>query len=130
MEWGDVVQRYNKFNIIAARDHGKSYYFSNAYLIWKLYRYQPFISKQVSRKDLALSKKGYLFFVGLSFSIVFICHLLHSATKPLLLDNYKYKKLCVKQLALSDNNIIQKVLVSQEKRLSYSFYCFLSYWIS
>lgn len=61
MEWGDVVQRYNKFNIIAARDHGKSYYFSNAYLIWKLYRYQPFISKQVSRKDLALSKKGYLF---------------------------------------------------------------------
>lgn len=61
MEWGDVVQRHNKFNIIAARDHGKSYYFSNAYLIWKLYRYQPFVNKQISRKDLALSKKGYLF---------------------------------------------------------------------
>ena len=56
-----------------------------------------------------------------TFSIIFICHLLHSETKPLLLDNYKYKKLCVKQLALSDDNIIQKVLVSQEKRLSYSF---------
>ncbi|SBW08091.1 exported hypothetical protein [uncultured Dysgonomonas sp.] len=56
-----------------------------------------------------------------TFSIVFICHLLHSATKPFLLDNYKYKKLCVKQLALSKDNIIQKVLVSQEKRLSYSF---------
>lgn len=61
LEWGDVVQRYLKFNMIAARDHGKSFYFSNAYLIWKLYRYQPFISKQISRKDLALSKKGYLF---------------------------------------------------------------------
>lgn len=61
LEWGDVAQRYDKSNIIAARDHGKSYYWSNAYIIWKLYRYQPFVNKMVSRKDLALSKKGYLF---------------------------------------------------------------------
>lgn len=61
LEWGDVAQRYNKANVIAARDHGKSYYWSNAYIIWKMYRYQPFVSKAVSRKDLALSKKGYLF---------------------------------------------------------------------
>lgn len=61
LEWGDVVQRYKKFNIIAARDHGKSFFFSNAYIAWKLWRYKPFINKAVSRKDLALSQKGYLF---------------------------------------------------------------------
>ena len=62
LEWGDCVQRYNKLNIIAARDHGKSYFFSNAYAIWKLYRYQGVHNKfQRQRKDLQLSKKGYLF---------------------------------------------------------------------
>ena len=62
LEWGDMAQRYNKFNVIAARDHGKSFYWSNAYPIWKMYRYKPYISKAAgSRKDLSLSKKGYLF---------------------------------------------------------------------
>lgn len=61
LEWGDIVQRYDKFNVIAARDHGKSFYFSNAYIVWKMYRYQPFISPQVSRFDLSTSKLGYLF---------------------------------------------------------------------
>jgi len=60
LEWGDVAQRYKKFNIIAARDHGKSYYWSNAYIIWKMYRYKPYIGRG-SRKDLSISKKGYLF---------------------------------------------------------------------
>lgn len=60
LEWGDVVQRYDRFNVIAARDHGKSYYFSNAYLVWKLWRYKPYIDR-FSRKDLALSKRGFLF---------------------------------------------------------------------
>ena len=45
LEWGDCTQRYNKLNIIAARDHGKSFFFSNAYAIWKLYRYQGAQSK-------------------------------------------------------------------------------------
>lgn len=65
LEWGDVVQRYNKFNIIAARDHGKSYYFSNAYFAWKLYRYQAQNAFGRVRKDLEMSKRGYLF----SFSL-------------------------------------------------------------
>lgn len=60
LEWGDVVQRYDRFNMIAARDHGKSYYYSNAYLTWKLWRYKPYIDR-FSRKDLALSKRGFLF---------------------------------------------------------------------
>ena len=60
LEWADVVQRYNRFNIIAARDHGKSFFYSNAYLAWKLYRYKPYVNK-FSRKDLSLSKRGFLF---------------------------------------------------------------------
>jgi hypothetical protein len=60
LEWGDIAQRYNRFNIIAARDHGKSFFWSNAYLAWKLYRYKPYVNK-FSRKDLSLSKRGFLF---------------------------------------------------------------------
>lgn len=33
LEWGDLVHRYKKLCIEAARDHGKSYYFSNAYAL-------------------------------------------------------------------------------------------------
>jgi hypothetical protein len=32
IEWGDLVHHHKKLCIEAARDHGKSYYFSNAYL--------------------------------------------------------------------------------------------------
>ena len=39
LEWGDLVHRHNKLCVEAARDHGKSYYFSNAYPAWKLYSY-------------------------------------------------------------------------------------------
>lgn len=61
LEWGDIAQRYDKGNIIAARDHGKSFYWSNAYLAWKMYRYQPVTGFGRPRKDLALSKRGFLF---------------------------------------------------------------------
>ncbi len=59
LEWGDIVQRYLYFCVIAARDHGKSYWFSNAYLAWKMYRFRkpgPGI-----RHDYTLSQLGYLF---------------------------------------------------------------------
>ncbi len=61
LEWADMIQRYDKLCCIASRDSGKSFFFSNAYIAWKLYRYKPYTSPRVSRKDLALSKKGYLF---------------------------------------------------------------------
>lgn len=59
LEWADIVQRYDKANVIAARDHGKSYFFSNAYFAWKIYRYKPYAVG--GRQDLAMSQKGYLF---------------------------------------------------------------------
>ena len=60
LEWGDCAQRYDKNNIIAARDHGKSYFWSNAYLAWKMFRYKPATGFTRPRKDLQLSKRGFL----------------------------------------------------------------------
>lgn len=60
LEWGDIAQRYDKANVIAARDHGKSYFWSNAYPVWKAWRYKK-LDNPRGRKDLAMSKRGYLF---------------------------------------------------------------------
>lgn len=66
LEWGDLVHHHNKLCIEAARDHGKSYYFSNAYAIWQLYRYSQPKNKQFSRRpSKANSNRGFLF----SFSL-------------------------------------------------------------
>ena len=66
LEWGDLVHHHNKLCIEAARDHGKSYYFSNAYAIWQLYRYSPPKTQQFSRRpSKANSNRGFLF----SFSL-------------------------------------------------------------
>lgn len=66
LEWGDLVHHHNKLCIEAARDHGKSFYFSNAYAIWQLYRYSPPKVQQFSRRpSKANSNRGFLF----SFSL-------------------------------------------------------------
>ena len=66
IEWGDLVHHHNKLCIEAARDHGKSYYFSNAYLIWQLYRYsKPKIQQYSRRPSKSNSNRGFLF----SFSL-------------------------------------------------------------
>ena len=58
VEWCDMVQRYPRLNILAARGHGKSHFFSNAYLAWRLWRYK----KNSKRADLSkLSKEGWIF---------------------------------------------------------------------
>lgn len=66
LEWGDLVHHYNKLCIEAARDHGKSYYFSNAYAAWQLYRYSPPKHQAYSRRpSKSNSNRGFLF----SFSL-------------------------------------------------------------
>ena len=66
LEWGDLVHRHNKLGIEAARDHGKSYYFSNAYPAWQLYRYsRPKKTVYSKRPSKSNSNRGYLF----SFSL-------------------------------------------------------------
>lgn len=70
IEWGDLVHRYNKLCIEAARDHGKSYYFSNAYAIWKLYSYsRPNSSVFSTRPSKSNSNRGYLFSFSLQQSV-------------------------------------------------------------
>lgn len=59
LEWGQLIQQYNKLAIIAPRNHGKSYYFSHAYPIWKLYRYNSSTPKQLGKKQ-ADGQRGYL----------------------------------------------------------------------
>lgn len=39
LEWGQFVEQYSKLCVIAPRDHGKTFFFSHAYPIWKMYRY-------------------------------------------------------------------------------------------
>lgn len=60
IEWGNLVQNYKKLCIIAARDHGKSFFFSFAYLIWKMYRYEKSTAYRIAPKEYQMSKLGML----------------------------------------------------------------------
>jgi hypothetical protein len=59
-EWTRIAEMYKKFLVLAARDHGKSFLFSNAYPAWQLYRYKPKTPKEYN------NNRGFLF----SFSIL------------------------------------------------------------
>ena len=71
LEWGALVHQYRKLCIMAARDHGKSYYFSNAYPIWKMYNYcRPNVGKLSGRRPTnSNSNRGYLFSFSLQQSV-------------------------------------------------------------
>lgn len=57
IEWGWLVENFNLNCILAARDHGKSFFFSHAYPIWKMYKYD----RTSPRIDKLNGKLGYLF---------------------------------------------------------------------
>ena len=66
IEWGDLVHHHKKLCIEAARDHGKSFYFANAYIVWQLYRYKNSVRDQFSNRPAkSNSNRGFLF----SFSL-------------------------------------------------------------
>lgn len=70
LEWGDLVHRYRKLCIEAARDHGKSFYFSNAYAAWQLYKYaRPKGTIFSARPTKSNSNRGYLFSFSLQQSV-------------------------------------------------------------
>lgn len=70
LEWGDLVHRHNKLGIEAARDHGKSFYFSNAYPAWRLYSYSKTSGANRARRPItANSNRGYLFSFSLQQSV-------------------------------------------------------------
>jgi len=57
IEWGDLAMKHDKVAILASRDHGKSYYWSNLFAIWKAFRY----SKDSRRKNIKLCRQGFIF---------------------------------------------------------------------
>lgn len=70
LEWCDLVHRYNKLCVEAARDHGKSYFFSNAYAAWQLYKYaKPKGTQFSARPTKSNSNRGYLFSFSLQQSV-------------------------------------------------------------
>lgn len=70
IEWGDLVMHYKKLCVEAARGHGKSYYFSNAYIVWQLYRYKKPKTMQFSmRPTRSNSNRGFLFSFSLQQSV-------------------------------------------------------------
>ena len=60
-DWCDIAHNFDKTAVMAARDHGKSYFWSNAYPAWELYRFKPKDNSAAQQKN----KRGFLF----SFSI-------------------------------------------------------------
>lgn len=70
IEWGDLAMHHKKLCVIAARGHGKSHYFSNAYIIWQLYRYKRPKTMQFSmRPTKSSSNRGFLFSFSLQQSV-------------------------------------------------------------
>ena len=70
IEWGDLVMHHKKLCVEAARGHGKSYYFSNAYIVWQLYRYKKPKAMQFSmRPTKSSSNRGFLFSFSLQQSV-------------------------------------------------------------
>lgn len=60
LEWGNLVQIYKYLCIIASRDHSKSFTFSKAYPLWKMYRYAKDSLVTRAPKEYKLSKEGIL----------------------------------------------------------------------
>jgi hypothetical protein len=57
LEWSDIPMNWNRFCVIASRDHGKSYMFSYALPAWKMYGYQP---NNTTKQNL-LRRAGFIF---------------------------------------------------------------------
>lgn len=60
LEWGSFTQNHRKLAVEAPRDHGKSYYFSNAYPAWKLYKYKDNEIVPKLKKLNDLNKRGFI----------------------------------------------------------------------
>lgn len=62
IEWSRLVELYKLLCIICSRGHGKSFFFSNAYIAWKMYRYKPlpYTSNRLKETEYSLSRFGML----------------------------------------------------------------------
>jgi len=60
-EWASFAENFSSFCVIAARNTGKSYFWSMAYIVWKMYRYRnPANYRGMMAQELGKSKRGIL----------------------------------------------------------------------
>jgi len=78
LQWGELASTGRNIAILAARDHGKSFFFSLAYAIWKMYQYNKNDVEQ--RKN--NKNRGFIFSHTDSKAISFL-----SEIKSTILDN-------------------------------------------
>lgn len=60
IEWFNMIQLYQWLCVMAARDHSKSYSFSFAYILWRLYRYTRSTPLIRVPDDIRFYKEGML----------------------------------------------------------------------
>lgn len=60
LEWFSMIQLYQKLNVIAARDHSKSYVFSFAVPLWRLYRYTKPDGFSILPDDIKFYREGMI----------------------------------------------------------------------
>lgn len=61
LQWCSLVQIYRLLNILCARDHGKSYFFSFAYPLWMMYKYKKRgTNRNPTPIELQLGREGML----------------------------------------------------------------------
>ena len=60
LEWFSMIQLYQKLNVIAARDHSKSFCFSFAVPLWRLYRYIKPDGFSVLPDDIKFYREGMI----------------------------------------------------------------------
>lgn len=68
MQWAEICQRIKQYAILASRDHGKSFFFSNALAAWYLYRYSGKIPG-LGRNHWRNNQRGFLFSFSISQAI-------------------------------------------------------------
>lgn len=72
LEWGNLTQLYQYLCVVASRDSGKSYFFSKAYPIWKMYRYKKSSPLTQVPKEYTLSHLGVLYSAGSDLGITLL----------------------------------------------------------
>jgi len=60
LEWGNLAQMYRLLCILAARGHGKSFYFSKGYVLWRLYRYKKNLDPKALHENTVWGREGML----------------------------------------------------------------------
>lgn len=87
-DWCDIAHKFDKSCVMAARDHGKSFFWSNAYPAWELYRFKPKDNSAAQQKN----KRGFLFSFSIQQAIDLLAILRESIQDNDILSDRLYSK--------------------------------------